>query len=166
MYSSILLAAPTLVSISVADVLDALPKQATPWAEKWQPVLDFDKDVCKFTAAINSAGQTNPGSGSEASCDNFDRMPRSNVYSRQCCNHGWCAFMYGYYAEMDNGWNGIEAHTHDWEHAIVWTKDDQFVKVYWSAHGGCKSTPSLSPPLSLFHSTVIGLLFQTVPASF
>jgi hypothetical protein len=148
MYSYNFLAATTLVSISVADVLDALPKQATPWAEKRQPILDFDKDVCKFTAAINSAGQTNPGSGSEASCDNFDRMPRSNVYSRQCCNHGWCAFMYGYYAEMDNGWNGIEAHTHDWEHAIVWTKDDQFVKVYWSAHGGCKSILSL-PPFSL-----------------
>jgi hypothetical protein len=138
MRSSLLLtAATTILSVSLADVLSLMPEAATPWAIQWQPVLDYDPEVCKHTAAIQADGYTNPGHGSEGGCENYDRLQSCNTYARQRCNRGWCAYMYGYYAEYDDGgwWTG---HRHDWESAIVWTKDDVFSQVCWSAHGDCK----------------------------
>ena len=63
-----------------------------------QPVLDFDKDGCYNTAAIDGNGNTNGRLNSVAKCPasdcrNKDRLDNNNVYSRKRCNNGWCAVM-------------------------------------------------------------------------
>ncbi|KAL3459655.1 necrosis inducing protein [Aspergillus heterothallicus] len=66
-------------------------------------------------------------------CRDKDRLENSQTYVRERCNHGWCAYLYGYYFEVDQG--SLNAHQHDWEHVIVWTLNDQVFFVSWSAHG-------------------------------
>jgi hypothetical protein len=66
-------------------------------------------------------------------CRDKDRLEHSQTYVRERCNHGWCAYLYGYYFEVDSGFSN--AHQHDWEHVIVWTLNDQVFFVSWSAHG-------------------------------
>ncbi|KAH2623975.1 hypothetical protein KXW54_007277, partial [Aspergillus fumigatus] len=61
------------------------------------------------------------------------RLDHSQTYVRERCNRGWCAYLYGYYFEVDSGFSN--AHKHDWEHVIVWTLHDQVFFVSWSAHG-------------------------------
>ncbi|KAI2791908.1 hypothetical protein POX_b01936 [Penicillium oxalicum] len=66
-------------------------------------------------------------------CRDKNRLEHSQTYVRERCNHGWCAYLYGYYFEVDQGPGN--AHRHDWEHVIVWTLNDQVFFVSWSAHG-------------------------------
>lgn len=134
----------SMLGTSMANVLNPLGSDATEGALKWQPVLDFDKDTCYHTAAIDSSGNTNAGlepSSSEDECRSEDRLWHCNTYARERCNHYWCAYMYGYYSEMDyDAWTG--GHRHDWEHVIVWTLHDEVTYVSWSAHGDCKYIPA------------------------
>lgn len=93
-----------LPGISVANVLEPLGVDATEGARKWQPVLDFDTDTCYHTAAISPDGSTNEGldwTTDVSECRSEDRLWHSNTYARERCNHYWCAYMYGYYSEMD-----------------------------------------------------------------
>lgn len=65
-------------------------------------------------------------------------VTNSQTYVRERCNHGWCAYLYGYYFESDlNPWTipGAGPHRHDWEHVIVFTLNDQVFYVSVSAHG-------------------------------
>ncbi|KAF1813981.1 NPP1-domain-containing protein [Eremomyces bilateralis CBS 781.70] len=123
-----------------SDLLSPLPDTATSGALKWQPVLDFDKDSCYHVAAIDKDKNLNPGleprNNNLDLCRAQDRLYHSNAYSRQRCNHGWCAYMYGYYFEMDQMFAfGQNGHRHDWEFIIVWTLNDEVRFVSWSAHG-------------------------------
>lgn len=132
------------LNLSLADVITPLyPIAATDGALKWQPVLDWDKDTCYHTAAIDPNGNTNPGletTPQVGPCRQADRLSHCNAYSRERCNHGWCVYMYGYYSEMDNdAWANAYGHRHDWEHAMVWIRGDAPWSVMWSAHGDCKS---------------------------
>ena len=137
---------PILLGTTIANLLGATPDNATPGALKWQPVLDFDRDTCLHTAAIDEWGNLNEGltTNQFSQCSDGDRLQHANTYSRQRCNHGWCAYMYAYYAEMDATVASIATtgriggHRHDWEHVIVWTLNDEMSFVSWSAHGGCK----------------------------
>ena len=92
----------------------------------------------QFVFAANNSGSSNEGenrSGPYApfECRDRSRLDNSQTYVRERCNHGWCAYLYGYYFEVDTGF--LNAHRHDWEHVIVWTLNDQVFFVSWSAHG-------------------------------
>ncbi|KAI9147363.1 NLP effector protein 10 [Paramyrothecium foliicola] len=122
--------------VVMASLIAPLPSNPTSGAVKWQPVLDFDKDVCYQTSAIAPDGTVNPGlpdHNKPKECRDADRLFWSNTYSREKCNNYWCAYMYGYYFERDP--TTFAGHTHDWEHVIIWTLHDQVTYVSWSAHG-------------------------------
>jgi hypothetical protein len=81
------------------NVVDFIPASANEIENKFQPFLDFDKDGCYYTSAIDSAGNLNPGLGApiakspEADCRGPNRLEKNNLYSRKRCNNGWCAIM-------------------------------------------------------------------------
>lgn len=148
---------PFLLGNSLANLLTPFGTTASANAIKFQPAIDFDLDSCYNTAAVGTDGQVNKGIdipvrpppvptswifGSNNTedrtipnlrgCRERDRLDHGQVYVRERCNHGWCAYMYGYYFEADIGW--LNSHTHDWEHIIVWTLNDNIFFVSWSAH--------------------------------
>jgi hypothetical protein len=142
------------IGITTADLTGVIRDPliaGTDGALKWQPVLDWDKDTCYQTSAIDNNGNTNPGlapSSSESECRDPSRQWNCNTYARERCNHGWCVYMYGYYSEMD--WSQWSSHRHDWEHAMVWTRGDSAWSVMWSAHGDCMKRITLSQLLAAF----------------
>ncbi|KAK0739464.1 necrosis inducing protein [Apiosordaria backusii] len=134
---------PSLISLLVgaiscvaANLLNPLSTNADQRAIDFQPVIDYDKDGCYSTAAIDRNGQTvNDGLEPFRAGDcRKDRLSHSQTYVRKRCNHYWCAYLYGYYFEKDEGFLG-GSHRHDWEHIIVWTLHDNIFFVSWSAHG-------------------------------
>jgi hypothetical protein len=121
-----------------------IPVCATDNDKKWQPAMDFDTDSCYNVPAISGDGTLCPGldncyTGNIDGCRDLSDLNNNNVYSRQRCNNGWCAYMYGYYFEKDVGLQhvcGVGAgHRHDWEHIVVWVQGDQAKFVGASAHG-------------------------------
>ncbi|KAI4936813.1 uncharacterized protein J4E92_001538 [Alternaria infectoria] len=96
-----------LISVTTASLTGVILNpliSGTEGALKWQPVLDWDKDVCYQTSAIDSNGNTNPGLDAKFSvgeCRDSSRQWNCNTYARERCNHGWCVYMYAYYSEMD-----------------------------------------------------------------
>ncbi|KAK3988711.1 necrosis inducing protein [Cladorrhinum sp. PSN332] len=132
------------ISLATANLLNPLDTDANQKAIKFQPFLDFDGDACYNTAAIDKDGrslnegiETN-GGGSSSMCRG-GRLGRSQAYVRQRCNHYWCAYLYGYYFEKDEGL-AAGGHKHDWEHVIVWTLHDKAFFVSWSAHGNYETS--------------------------
>lgn len=116
-----------------------LPARATANDLKWQPIMDFDTDSCYNVPAIGPDGHIDQGrsrheSNSEGCRDEYD-LDHSNVYSRQRCNNGWCAYVYDYFFEKDIGDRICIGHQYDWEHVIVWTKDGEPRIGAVSAHG-------------------------------
>ena len=135
----------TVNKLAARDLLTPLQDKATALEHKWQPVLDFDKDSCYNTAAVDSSGNKNPGLSAGqgvppscfvATCRDNDRLEHSNAYSRSRCNNGWCAIVYDYYFERDQRTCGsyINGHRHDWETIVVFVKDDQLRRVAPSCH--------------------------------
>ncbi|KAI9650517.1 hypothetical protein NHQ30_000533 [Ciborinia camelliae] len=129
-----------------ANLLVPCPDSATEGALKFQPFLDFSKDACYQTAAIDVAGYVNEGlepnrKEGVSECRDKSRLDYSQTYVRQRCNHGWCAYLYGYYFEKESGsWGGdtigwAGAYKHDWKHIIVWTLNDNIFYVSWSVNG-------------------------------
>ena len=104
--------------------------------------MDFDTDSCYNTPAIGIDGTLNPGlaqceGASPDGCRDQSDLDNNNVYSRKACNNGWCAYMYGYYFEKDKGFdNKCTGHRNDWEHAVVWVKDNTIEYVFASAYSG------------------------------
>lgn len=128
------------INLATADILDPLPRRAATIDLKYQPVMDFDKDCCYNTAAVNANGTTNAGldpvSSHISDCHDRSRISHSNTYSRHMCNHGWCAMIYAYYFEMDPlniAWE--KGHRHEWEHVVVWFADNAVAYVSTSEHG-------------------------------
>ena len=120
------------------DVLKPLKANADDIEKKFQPWMDFDKDGCYNTAAIDACGKMNPGlppdqhNSATYPCRDKNRLDNNNVYSRKKCDGGKCAIMYEYYFEKDHGAGG---HRHDWENVIVFTNGDKIEKVATSCHG-------------------------------
>ncbi|KAJ6437373.1 necrosis inducing [Purpureocillium lavendulum] len=119
---------------------DPLPPRATELDKMWQPSLDFDTDSCYNVPAIGPDGHIDAGrsrheSNTEGCRDEYD-LTHSNVYSRQRCNHGWCAYLYDYFFEKDIGDRICIGHQYDWEHVVVWTKDGKPRFGAVSRHGG------------------------------
>ncbi|KAF5662754.1 hypothetical protein FHETE_7860 [Fusarium heterosporum] len=143
------------------DSSGKLPQDADARSLKFQPWLDFDKDSCYNTAAIDLKGNLNRGlptkSGKpSAGCRDPLRLFNANVYVRSRCNNGWCAYMYEYYFEVDRTGNGKGGHRHAWENVIVFIRDDTIFRVAPSAHGNyynATNRPMLSGthPLIVYH---------------
>ncbi|KAK4656876.1 hypothetical protein QC762_208010 [Podospora pseudocomata] len=123
-------------ALAGANLLNPLPPNADQRAIDFQPYVDADTDACDPTAAIDRDGYTlNEGlvPFKNGNCRK-GRLARSQTYVRTRCNHYWCAYLYGYYFEKDEGFLG-GSHTHDWEHIIVWALHNEIFFVSWSAHG-------------------------------
>ncbi|KAI2465542.1 NPP1-domain-containing protein [Annulohypoxylon bovei var. microspora] len=136
-------AIPTLPTIFSRDPPQMLPAKATASGLKWQPAMDFDKDSCYNTPAIDAQGDIAPGLSTNnaaggAGCRDASDLVNNNVYSRQRCNSGWCAYLYDYYMEKDTKYENAPiggGHRHEWEHIVIWIKDDQLEYVAASRHG-------------------------------
>ncbi|RYP03901.1 hypothetical protein DL764_004817 [Monosporascus ibericus] len=118
----------------------ALPERATADDKKWQPAMDFDTDGCYNTPAIDANGNIAEGldpwqDGNSGGCRDESDLDNNNVYSRQRCNNGWCAYIYDYYFEKDTALGGLGGHRHDWEHIAVWVQNGEAKFVSASQHG-------------------------------
>lgn len=93
---------------------------------RFQPAMDFDTDGCYNVPAIGADGRTSEGldprSGDSDGCRDPSDLANNNVYARQRCNNGWCAYIYDYYFEKDTAFFGLGGHRHDWEHIAVWVQ--------------------------------------------
>jgi hypothetical protein len=134
-------------TLSRRGIVQSITDSASELEHRFQPVTDFDKDGCYYTAAVGADGTKNGGLGPgqgvppgclASTCRDRNRLENNNVYSRSRCNNGWCAIMYEYYFEKDQIVCGSFAggHRHDWENIVVFVKDDQVKRVAPSCHGG------------------------------
>lgn len=128
----------------------ALSEFATKDDLKWQPVLDYDKDSCYNVAVIDKDGNIAKGLSTDGTtntdhCRDKSDMDNSNTYSRQRCNSGWCVYVYDYYFEKDVALQHVKfgsGHQHDWEHVVVWVKNDEAKFVSASGHGDYDIQPA------------------------
>ncbi|CEJ94381.1 hypothetical protein VHEMI09918 [[Torrubiella] hemipterigena] len=138
----------------------ALPENADDTEKKFQPLVDFDKDGCYNTAAIDPDGNVNEGHKAtgtpQGDCRDPHQLENSNTYSRKRCNNGYCAVMYEYYFEKDQSVGGSFAggHRHDWENVVVFSKGDNIVRVAPSCHGHYKKATN-SPLKDGTHPQVV-----------
>lgn len=141
---SALAALAIAVPTAWADPPAALPASYEEQDGKWQPSFDYDGDGCYPTPAISADGTLNPGldlGGAEnGDCHDESDLDNTNSYARSKCDNGWCAYMYGLYFEKDQAalGPGAAGHKHDWEHVVVWVKEDEDQAKYVSVsqHGG------------------------------
>ncbi|KAL7626450.1 hypothetical protein AAE478_003222 [Parahypoxylon ruwenzoriense] len=135
---------PALPKLFSRDPPQMPPAKATANDLKFLPAMDFDKDSCYNTPAIDAQGNISPGlstnnaAGGEG-CRDYSDLVNNNVYSRQRCNNGWCAYLYDYYMEKDTKCKNCligGGHRHEWEHVVIWVKDDKVQYVAASRHGG------------------------------
>ncbi|CAG9982291.1 unnamed protein product [Clonostachys byssicola] len=130
-------------SIMAVDPPKALPLKATANDLRWQPSMDFDTDGCYNVPAIDANGQISAGlpyqwTSLAGDCRDASDLDNNNVYVRQRCNNGWCAYIYDYYFEKDVAVPYIgflSGHRHDIEHIAVWVKDGAAQYVGASQHG-------------------------------
>ncbi|MEU2491289.1 NPP1 family protein [Streptomyces sp. NPDC007883] len=119
----------------------ALPANANALERTYQPAYDYDTDGCYPTPAIGPDatvnGGLNPSGALNGQCRDAWDLDNTNGYARQKCNNGWCAIIYGLYFEKDQAvaGSGLGGHRHDWEHVVVWVRNDQAQYVATSAHG-------------------------------
>lgn len=151
----------TLPAIAVADVMPPLPQNADGLEQTFSPAFDYDGDGCYATAAISSSGALNPGRGPGGAvnghCRDYAQLQNSNTYSREKCNNGWCAVMYAGYFEKDQATLGPAAigHRHDFEHVVVWIKDNEVQYVSTSQHSGWKWYPRSQVRFDGTHAKVV-----------
>ncbi|KAI5918137.1 necrosis inducing protein-domain-containing protein [Camillea tinctor] len=130
-------------TVAVEEPPTALPERATDNDKKWQPALDFDTDSCYNVPAVDAEGNVAKGldhnySGPSEDCRDASDLDNNNVYSRQRCNNGWCAYLYDYYFEKDVAVPYVAdagGHRHDWEHIAVFVQNDEAKFVAVSQHG-------------------------------
>jgi hypothetical protein len=110
--------------------------------KRFQPALDFDTDSCYNVPALGPNGDLSMGQfpyqwPPQKDCRREEMLERSNVYSRQRCNSGYCVIMYAYYFQKDTA-TPMDGHRHDWEHIAVWVRmSDKYVThVSVSQHKG------------------------------
>ncbi|MFJ5831517.1 NPP1 family protein [Streptomyces sp. NPDC093089] len=119
----------------------ALPANADGLEQTFQPAFDYDTDGCYPTPAIGPDGTLNgglnPSGALNGQCRDSWDLTNTNGYARYKCNNGWCAILYGLYFEKDQAVPGssLGGHRHDWEHVVVWVRDNQAQYVSTSAHG-------------------------------
>lgn len=127
---------------------EKLPEAASDEAKKWAVVFDFDTNSCYPAPAVSRDGKMNGGlkpSGSiTGECRNKEQLDNSNTYYRARCitksGVTYCVHMYALYFQKDDAVPGADIgepleHRHDWEFALVWTKNGELTHASYSAHG-------------------------------
>ncbi|KAI0379649.1 secreted protein [Hypomontagnella monticulosa] len=158
-------ASPTLFS---RDPPKMLPSRATASDLKWQPAMDFDKDSCYNTPAIDAQGNISPGlttnhAAGGAGCRDRSDLENNNVYSRQRCNNGWCAYLYDYYMEKDTTCENCPhggGHRHEWEHVVIWVKDNDIKYVAAGRHAGFTVKPKDDPAVQIVDGTHAKIVYH------
>ncbi|WP_245642110.1 glycosyl hydrolase family 18 protein [Nonomuraea candida] len=126
-----------------------IPQNASEENLKYQPAMDYDEDGCYASVAIGNnmavAEGLSLGGALNGNCRDESDLHNSNMYARSRCNNGWCAHMYALYFQKDQTTQpgcSVCGHTHDWEHIVVWVKDDKVEWVSASAHGNYDIKPA------------------------
>ena len=126
---------------------EKLPEAATEEAKKFAAAFDFDTDSCYPSPAISKDGQVNGGlkpTGDIAGeCRDKNQLENSNTYHRKASikkdGVEYCVHMYSLYFQKDQ-WAPVSpipaGHRHDWEFALVWTKNGELTHASFSGHGG------------------------------
>jgi hypothetical protein len=130
--------------------LEKLAESATPEAKRIAVVFDFDTDSAYPSPAISKTGEINGGlkatGGITGDCRSPDQLDNSNAYYRKASitKNGveYSVHMYALYFMKDQwahvnpfSFVGQAGHRHDWEYALVWTKDGKITHASCSAHG-------------------------------
>lgn len=124
--------------------LQGLPEAVSSDAKKWAVVFDFDTDSCYPAPAVSPEGRMNGGlrdSGDiTGECRQLNQFKNANTYCRfTTIKKGgaiYTVYMYALYFEKDQAASYIHfGHRHDWEYALVWTKDGKLTHASFSAHG-------------------------------
>ncbi|OON78884.1 NPP1 family protein [Streptomyces tsukubensis] len=146
---------------ALADPPGALPGNADSLEQTFQPAFDYDGDGCYPTPAIGPDGTLAPGlklgGDVNGNCRDLSDLDNTNAYSREKCDNGWCAVMYGLYFEKDQAalGGGSAGHRHDWEHVVVWVRDNQVEYVSTSQHGGFAVHPRSEMLFEGTHAKVV-----------
>ncbi|KAF3004616.1 hypothetical protein E8E14_008605 [Neopestalotiopsis sp. 37M] len=147
----------------------ALPQNATLDQIKYQPYLDFDRDSCYNSVAIDAQGNLNPGFGHQNvgaadTCRDSSYLENNNVYVRSSCTDrggGWCGYMYAYYFEKDVAVEhavDLIGHRHDWEFVAVVTHRGDLNHIVMSnnrPHGAALYPDSTFPAVNNTHAKVV-----------
>lgn len=131
--------------------MDALPEALDPQIRRLAVVFDFDTDSCYPSPAISQSGQVNGGMGVTqidtsfvSGCRDTSQLNNSNTYHRlaSITKNGvtYAVRMYALYFMKDkdlplNQIEGVGGHRHDWEFALVWTRNGQLTHASYSSHG-------------------------------
>lgn len=132
-------------TVALGEPPRAIAQKASEGDLKWAPALDYDTDSCYSTPAISPDGVPAEGLSLKEmetltdGCRDPSDLENTNAYVRTWCQDNgdgtWCAHKYAYYFEVDKGADGA-GHRHDFEHAVVWVRNDQVRYVAVSGHGG------------------------------
>ncbi len=125
-----------------------LPEAVSPETKRWAPVFDFDGDSCYPAPAVSPRGKVSRGLRTGGSitgeCRQLDQLRAANTYCRSASvtsrGSTYRVSMYALYFEKDQVFaqaasNADPGHRHDWEHALVWTRDGVLTHASYSAHG-------------------------------
>jgi hypothetical protein len=142
----------TTPPVAKADALATSPQallaNASDLERRFQPAYDYDKDGCYSTPAIGRDGTIapglNPSGAPNDNCRDRSDLDNTNGYARYKCNNGWCAIMYALYFRKDQTSlpRRVGSHRHDWEHVVVWVRNNRAEYVATSAHGNYDIRPS------------------------
>lgn len=132
-------------TVASADPFPKLSESAPETAKRWAVVFDFDGDGCYPSSAVSPAGKVNPGLATRGAlngnCHDAPQLDESNTYYRtvnvQKDGKTYAVHMYALYFAKDQVAPGPfgGGHTHDWEFALVWTRDGELTHSSTSAHG-------------------------------
>jgi hypothetical protein len=136
---------------------EALPDPAIVDVAAIAPVFAFAHDGCFPAAPISRTGEENGGLREDRKdlhkCRSSNFMETSNTMHRYTCEDVdgdlFCAHVFGLYFEMDvcaAPGGGLCGHRHDWERAIIWTKNGEITHGSTTAHGDVYTGPYDSLP--------------------
>ncbi|KAF5684326.1 mosquitocidal toxin [Fusarium circinatum] len=151
-------------------LLNKLKASAGEDSLRYQPALDFDKDGCYNTAAIDRNGTVNKGlstwGNTKVDCRHISRLDNANVYTRKRCNNGWCAYMQVPTSYARKFRLTGSSRRHSWEVVVVFVKYNIIRRVAISAHDGYhphdgfdhrdKPLTQDGHPLIVYHKKTLG----------
>jgi hypothetical protein len=129
--------------------LEPLPQATTKEAEKFAILFDFDTDSCYPSPAVSKVGEINgglkPTGGITGECRDKAQLVNSNKYYRKASitldRIEYAVHMYAHYFKKDQFLSGVGGHRHDWEFALVSTRNGEVTHASCSAHGRVTTQP-------------------------
>jgi hypothetical protein len=153
--------------------IEALPGSNFFDAHKWAPVFDFDTDSPYPSPAISPEGVVNKGlkiGGSiTGECRDPEQLINSNTYHRSASIYKdgnlYTVHMYALYFQKDQKGHGAPGkgttgHRHDWEFALVWTKNGQLTHASTSAHGKVYTDPRSRLPVEADRPDTVKVVYH------